>query len=353
MSARPHPPLHIGLMPLVDSAPCVVAEAAGYFAAEGLDVALSAERSWAALRDKLAAGRCQAAALLAPMPLAAALGLDPAPTAILNVMTMNQGGSAFAVSRALHARLLAQGASSGGSPLDWGEALARLVAAERGQAAPLTFAHVYPYSTHHYELRHWLARAGLAPERDVNLVTVPPPLMIEQLAAGRIDGAWVGSPWPALAAAQGHATVLFDKARFWPQGPEKVLAVSAGFAEQHPHTLVALLRALIRAGQWLDAPAHHAQAAGWLQDSLLPGVPAALLQAELAGLRFGGAEVQMSSRAQAEWLLGAMRRWRHLPEQALSESTLDCVALHHYRAAAASLGIDLPAAATAITPPMA
>ena len=334
-------PIHIGLMPLVDSAPCVVAEALGLFAAQGLTVALSAERSWAALRDKLAAGRYQAAGLLAPMPLAAALGLDPAPTPIHTVMSLNCGGSALALSTELHARLLAHGATASGTPADWGAALARLVAAERGQGAPPTFAHVYPYSTHHYELRHWLDRAGVSPERDVNLVTVPPPLMVGQFEQRRIDAAWVGSPWPALAEARGLARIAFDKRGFWPEGPEKVLAVAAPFADAEPAQLAALLRALIQAGLWLDDTSHHPEAARCLQEALLPDVPLPLLQAELGTLRFGGVAVQAPSRPQAGWLLDAMRRWRHAPEHIQREAVLDCVRPQPYREAAASLGLAI------------
>ena len=175
-----HPSLTLSLMPLTDSAPLVVAEAAGFFAREGLHVQLNPERSWAAMRDKLAAGRCDGAALLAPMPLAAALGLDPICTPILAVAALNQGGSGFCVTPELHTRLCQHGASADSSPRQWAEALRRLVEAERGSRPPLTLAHVYPYSTHHYELRYWLGSVGLQPERDLNLVTVPPPMVVEQ-----------------------------------------------------------------------------------------------------------------------------------------------------------------------------
>lgn len=244
--------LTLGMIPLTDSAPLVVAEAAGFFASEGLDVALDTVRSWAAMRDKLAAGRIEGATLLAPMPLAAAFGLDPVATPILTVKALSQGGSAFCVTPELHARLCEHGASDQATPLEWAQAMRRLVEAERGTRPAPTLAHVYPYSTHHYELRYWLASVGLHPELDLNLVTVPPPLMVQQLEAGRIDGAWVGSPWPALAAARGVARVLFDKRQFWNGGPEKVFAVTQPWAEAHPATLAALLRALIAAGRWLE-----------------------------------------------------------------------------------------------------
>ncbi len=336
--------LTLGVIPLTDSAPLVVAEAAGFFAAEGLDVALSTVRSWAAMRDKLAAGRFEGATLLAPMPLAAALGLDPAATAILTVKGLSQGGSGFCVTPDLHARLITHGASPIATPLEWAAALRRLVEAERGSRPAPTLAHVYPYSTHHYELRYWLASVGLHPELDLNLVTVPPPLMVEQLERGRIDGAWVGSPWPALAAARGVAKVLFDKRQFWNGGPEKVFAVTQPWAEAHPATLAALLRALIAAGRWLDDPANHVQAAAWLQAALMPDVSAALLAEELKALRFHQGLAGFPWRSHSHWLLEQMRRWQHLPPAADLEHAAASCRPDLYRSVARALGEPLPLA---------
>ncbi len=334
--------LTLGVMPLTDSAPLVVAEAAGLFAREGLDVALSTVRSWASMRDKLAAGRFDGATLLAPMPLAAAFGLDPVEMPILTVKSLSQGGSAFCVTPELHARLLEHGATPDATPLDWAQAMRRLVESERGSRPAPTLAHVYPYSTQHYELRYWLASVGLHPELDLNLVTVPPPLMVQQLEAGRIDGAWVGSPWPALAAARGVAKVLFDKRRFWNGGPEKVFAVTQPWAEANPATLAALLRALIAAGRWLDDPANHPQAAGWLQSTLMPDVSAALLEDELKTLRFHEGLAGFPWRSHSRWLLEQMRRWQHLPLAADLERAVASCRPDLYRSVARSLGEPLP-----------
>lgn len=336
--------LTLGVIPLTDSAPLVVAEAAGFFAAEGLDVALDTLRSWAAMRDKLAAGRIEGATLLAPMPLAAAFGLDPVPTPILTVKALSQGGSGFCVTPDLHARLCEHGAAEQATPLGWAQAMRRLVEAERGSRTAPTLAHVYPYSTHHYELRYWLASVGLHPELDLNLVTVPPPLMVQQLEAGRIDGAWVGSPWPALAAARGAARVLFDKRQFWNGGPEKVFAVTQPWAEAHPATLAALLRALIAAGRWLDDPANHPQAAAWLQGALMPDVSASLLADELKTLRFHEGLAGFPWRSHSRWLLEQMRRWQHLPPAADLERAVASCRADLYRQVARNLGEPLPLA---------
>lgn len=336
--------LTLGVMPLTDSAPLVVAEAAGYFAREGLSVVLSPQRSWAAMRDKLAAGRFEGAALLSPMPLAATLGLDPVATPILTVAALNQGGSGFCVSQDLYSRLLSHGASDAATPLQWAAAMRRLLEDERGSRTAPTLAHPYPHSTHHYDLRYWLASVGLEPERDLNLVTVPPPMMGEQLESGRIDGIWVGSPWPALAAARGIGRVLFDKRSFWNGGPEKVFAVTQPWAEAHPATLAALLRALIAAARWLDDPSHHARAANWLQDSLIPNVSAELLTTELGKLRFHSGLAGFPWHSHGTWLLQQMQRWRHLPLGTDLAAATACYRPDIYRAVARTLGEPLPLA---------
>ena len=39
----------------------------------------------------------------------------------------------------------------------------------------------------------------------------------------------------------------------WRNNPEKVFGLTARFVEENPNTTLALIKALIRAGMWLDA----------------------------------------------------------------------------------------------------
>ncbi|HWW24947.1 MAG TPA: ABC transporter substrate-binding protein, partial [Caulobacter sp.] len=87
--------LTLGFIPLTDCAPLVVAKAQGYFAEEGLEVALSREASWATIRDKVAVGALDGAHMLAPMALAPA-GLEGG--SMLAPLALNQNGSAITVS---------------------------------------------------------------------------------------------------------------------------------------------------------------------------------------------------------------------------------------------------------------
>ncbi|HEY1076665.1 MAG TPA: CmpA/NrtA family ABC transporter substrate-binding protein [Fontimonas sp.] len=337
------PALTLGLMPLVDAAPLVVAQAGGYFAREGLAIELSVERSWASIRDKLATGVLDGAQMLAPMPLASGLGLDPLLEPTIALAALNQGGASLCVSTPLFKRLQVQGNASG--PLDRAQALKAVIEADRGSAPPLTLAHVFPHSIHHYELRWWLASAGLRPDQDLNLVVVPPPLMLEQLRSGRIDGFYCGSPWPQLARQHDDGRLLFGKQALWNGGPDKVFGVTARWAAAHPLTVQALLRALIAAAVWLDDPRHHAQAADWMIAAGALNVDQALIVAALADIRFHSGAAGFPWRSQALWLLDQMRRWQPFDTATqLHEVAERSYRPDLYRLAAHSLGLATPLA---------
>ena len=52
--------LRLGFIPLNDAAPLIVARERGFFEAEGLDVTLAREASWANIRDKVVSGVLEA-----------------------------------------------------------------------------------------------------------------------------------------------------------------------------------------------------------------------------------------------------------------------------------------------------
>ncbi len=91
------------------------------------------------------------------------------------------------------------------SPTAAGKALASAVAK---RAAPPTLGMVFPFSSHNFDLRYWLAAFGVHPDRDVRLVAIPPPLMVESLRAGHVDGFCVGEPWNSIAVADGLGRIV-------------------------------------------------------------------------------------------------------------------------------------------------
>ena len=77
-----------GFLPLVDAALLVAAKEKGFAEQEGVALPLMRETSWANIRDRMAVGHFQCAHLLAPIPIAASLGLTPMPVNIIAPMAL-------------------------------------------------------------------------------------------------------------------------------------------------------------------------------------------------------------------------------------------------------------------------
>jgi nitrate/nitrite transport system substrate-binding protein len=117
---------------------------------------------------------------------------------------------------------------------------------------PLEFGIVYPVSTHNYEIRYWLAAAGIDPDSDTTLKVFPPPQMVANLKAGNIEGYCVGEPWNERAVMAKLGSALITNYDIWNNNPEKVLQVTQAFAKQYPETTQAMIKSIIQANMWLD-----------------------------------------------------------------------------------------------------
>jgi nitrate/nitrite transport system substrate-binding protein len=196
--------LRIGFLPLSDCAVLAVALEKGFFRRHGVEVTLSREASWANIRDKVAVGALDGAQMLAGMPLAAAVGIDPIGRPLVTALSLGLNGNAITLSNALWARLVAADPHGTRERPMTAVALRQVIDDDRAHGRPLLcFAMVSPFSSHNYELRYWLAAAGIVPDRDVRLTVVPPPPMVDAMAQGSIDGFCVGEPWSSLAVQRG------------------------------------------------------------------------------------------------------------------------------------------------------
>jgi ABC-type nitrate/sulfonate/bicarbonate transport system substrate-binding protein len=267
-------------VPLVDCAVLVAAREQGFAAAAGIDLKLVREPSWASLRDHLCLGHVDCAHALAPLPVALTLGAGHLQVDCVAPFVLGRGGNAVTVSNRLFEQLCEQlPATDLDDPGMAGRALAAVVSK---RAAPLTFACVFPFSNHNFDLRYWLAAAGIHPDRDVRLVAIPPPLMVDSLQAGLVDGFCVGAPWNSVAVSQGLGTIVVTQSQLFPRAVEKVLAMRASFA-QRPATLARLLSALDVAAAWADDPANHAELASYLARPAYLDLPREIIAAALAG----------------------------------------------------------------------
>jgi NitT/TauT family transport system ATP-binding protein len=276
--------LNIGFIPLLDCATIVAAAEKGFAAGEDLDLRLARETSWANIRDRVVVGHFDAAHMLGPMVVASTLGIGHFDIPLIAPMSLGLGGNTITVSGALWSQMSSQGAQLGADPRTQGMALARAIAARnRAGHAPLTFAMVYPFSCHNYELRYWLAVSGVDPDKDLRLIVLPPPLLVDALRSGQIDGFCVGEPWGSLAVEQGIGCIATFTSDIWRLGPEKVLGCREQWARRHPDQLASLIRALHAAARWCELPANHEELAQLLSQPRYVGVHASILLPALAG----------------------------------------------------------------------
>lgn len=293
-------PIKLGFIPLTDAAPLIVAAARGFFAAEGLDVELSREASWATVRDKVSVGALQGAQMLAPMALAVSLGVGSEAAEIVAPLVLSRGGAAVVLSERIPIAELAD----------------RVRRRQAQGSSPLTFAVVFPYSTHAYLMRHWLSGIGLDPDADVLLTVAPPQRMAELLAGGVIEGFCCSEPWPSVSAAAGVGAVAATALATWPDAPDKVLGLHGGWAAAEPRAAAALVRALDRAAAWIEDPEHRRDLLAILAAREHVGAEPALIEAGLGHARFHAGGANRPTSADAAWLASQMDRWKQTPDAA-------------------------------------
>ncbi|MFB2972438.1 nitrate ABC transporter ATP-binding protein [Aerosakkonema sp. BLCC-F183] len=310
--------LNIGFLPLTDCAPLVVAQEKGLFQKYGLEeVNLHREQSWDAIAEGIATGRLDAAPMVTGMPLAMTLGMGGnTPIPVITGAVLSRNGNAITLSN----RLFEQGVRT---LKDFKEAIAK------NKDRVYTLGIVHESSMHNLMLRYWLASGGIDPDRDVNLVVVPPEQMVKHLKAGNIDGYCVGEPWNCRAIYEGLGFAIATDLDIWPGNPEKVLGVREDWADRFPETHIALLKAILEACAYCDDRRNREEILQWLCQPNYVGVAAEYIRPGfLAHYNRGtGAPTQLlprfnlfhydnancPGRVEGLWILTQLARWNITP----------------------------------------
>jgi ABC-type nitrate/sulfonate/bicarbonate transport system substrate-binding protein len=359
MQAVTRKTLVIGFIPLLDCASLVVAVEKGFVAEEGLHVALVRETSWANIRDRLVVGHFDAAHMLGPMTLASTLGIGHLKVPLVAPYSMGTASNAITVTNDLWAQMKARGAAVGADPAQQGKALAMIVRERSTQGLPpLTFGMVYPFSCHNYELRYWLAESGIDPDHDVRLVVIPPPLSVDALRAGQVDGYCVGEPWNSLAVAAGVGCIVTSASAIWKLSPEKVLGFRAEWVEKNSERFESLLRAMYRASLWCDDPENRRELAEILSEPRYVGVASEVLRLGLShrfvcepgtipidaptSMVFAAHDATFPWVSHAAWFYSQMVRWGQVKHSAAT-ATAACATYRPdlYRRALKSLHVNV------------
>jgi len=318
--------LRIGFIPLADAAALIIAVDKGFAAAEGLEIELVREVSWSNVRDKLNIGLFDAAHLLAPVAIASSLGLGHVRVPIVAPFNLGLNGNAITVAPDLYASLADATDGDLVDPLVSARALAAVVGRRRATGQePITFGMTFPFSTHNYQLRFWMAAGGVDPDEDVRLVVLPPPYMVESLANRHVDGFCVGAPWNSVAVDLGVGRILHFVSDILARAAEKVLAIRQGWAEEHPLLVEKLVRAHARAAAFIEDVVNREEVARVLSAPNRIGVTPEVIRRTLDGrLKIAkDGTIRASDRyllikrlgaarpdpVQAAWLYAQMVRW--------------------------------------------
>lgn len=302
----------LGYVPLIDAAPLFIAQALGFAGEEGLTLHLHPAPSWSTLRDMLGSGQVDAAHMLAPVPIAIAMGLGAGATALEALMVLNLNGNSIGVSTDLAAKMQANGFG-----FDFSDAKAARDAL-LSVSDDLRIGVPFPFSTHLALIHYWLRDDDQNLPAGIEIHTVPPPRMVEALAAGEVNVFCVGEPRGSVAVEQGAGALLLPGAAIWQSAPEKVLAARVGWAEAEPRKAGGLMRALWRAGQWLGQPENHSVASELLAAPGRLAVSAEVIERVLTGrllispsgeerrvprfLEFHAGAANFPWRSQAAWI---------------------------------------------------
>lgn len=355
--------MRIGFLPLVDAALPILAHELGFAQAQGLELELVRDMTWATVRDRLLYGHTDAAHMVAPLAIASALGRGrPAvPMAVPFVLGLNGNAITFSTALAEATGLRAEL----GDPVAIGAALKR-VAMERR----LRFGVVHRYSSHNYMLRYWLAGVGIRPDIDVDIMVTSPPFAADALAAGEMDGICVGEPWNSIAVDRGVGRIALATAQIWRRGVEKVLAMRAEVAEERQEAVMRLIRALhMAAAHFVRPDTAKASADILARPEYLDAPRDAILRAITDRIRLspGGEPVHYPDfmfqyreaanfpwRSQAAWLYSQMTRWDGIPFADSDAATaMQVFRPDLYRAALAGSGAPLPGASSKLGAPSA
>ncbi|HLG22247.1 MAG TPA: CmpA/NrtA family ABC transporter substrate-binding protein [Candidatus Manganitrophaceae bacterium] len=344
------PRLKVGFIPLTDCASVVMAQELGLYKKYGLEVTVSKEASWAGVRDKLTIGDLQASHILYGMPYASTLGIIGAEgqkKEMVIPMALNQNGQAITLSN----ELKEQGVKTLSD-------LKTRIDADKGKRV-YTFAMTFPPGTHAMWIRYWLASGGIDPDKDIKLITIPPPQMVANMRIGNMDGFCVGEPWGARAIFDRIGWTAAPTQRIWKDHPEKVLGMTREFAERNPKTVKAMVMAIIEASQYIDKMENRPHVAEVISRKEHVNAPLEIVLGRMQGLYEDGAgkteqdpdymkfyrngEVTFPWKSHALWFLTQHRRWGFIEKPIDYKKIVDRVnRTDLYRDAAKTLGIPAP-----------
>ena len=291
--------LKVGFIPITCATPIIMADPMGFYKKQGLDVEVIKTAGWAVIRDKTINKEYDAAHMLSPMPLAITLGIGSNPIPYTMPAVENINGQAIT---------LANKHKDKRDPKTW-----------KG----LKFAVPFDYSIHNYLLRYYVAEAGLDPDKDIQIRSVPPPEMVANLRADNIDGFLGPDPFNQRAVYDGVGFIHLLTRELWDGHPCCAFAASREFVTTMPNTYAALLKAIIEATAHASKQENRKDIAAAIAPANYLNQPQTVLEQILTGTYadgLGGVKREPKRidfdpfpwESFAIWILSQMKRWGQL-----------------------------------------
>jgi nitrate/nitrite transport system substrate-binding protein len=315
----------LGFIALTDAAPLIIAKEKGFFAKHGMpDVKVVKQTSWAVTRDNLelgsAKGGIDGAHILSPMPLLLTAGKitkSKQPLPMYTLARLNLQGQGISAAKDLLDEKLT---------VDNKEGLAK---ASKGLGRKIKAAVTFPGGTHDLWMRYWLSANGIDPNKDADLVVIPPPQMVANMQTGTMDLFCVGEPWNQRLVNKKLGYTATQTGEIWDKHPEKSFSMRADWVDKNPKAAKALLMAVQEAQIWCQDSANLDEMCEIISKDKYIKAPVADIKPRLAGnVNYGdGRDVKNSPykmlfwdsnasfpyKSHDAWFVTEDMRWGYLP----------------------------------------
>ena len=320
--------VELGFIALTDAAPLIVAKEKGFFAKEGMTgVELKKQTSWAVTRDNLelggARGGIDGAHILTPMTYlltTGAISKSKKPVPMFVLARLNVNGQGISLSEQFLKDKFGLKAPG----------LAKAVAAKNKTGDMFKAAVTFPGGTHDLWMRYWLAANDVDPNKQADLVVIPPPQMVANMQSGTMDTFCVGEPWNERLVNKKLGYTALITGQLWKDHPEKAFAMRADWVKKNPNATLRLLMAVQQAQKWADNPANTVELSKMLAqdkyvkanaDDLLPRLQGTIdfgtgkvANMKNISMKFWADNASFPYKSHDTWFITEDIRWGYLPK---------------------------------------
>ncbi|MBE9196693.1 MULTISPECIES: CmpA/NrtA family ABC transporter substrate-binding protein [Synechocystis] len=275
------PNIKLGYIPIVESAPLIIAQEKGFFAKYGMTgVEVSKQANWASARDNVTIGSqgggIDGGQWQMPMPHLITEGIitngNKVPMYVLAQLITQGNGIAVAP---MH--------EGKGVNLDISKAADYIKGFNKTNGRKFKAAHTFPNVNQDFWIRYWFAAGGVDPDTDIDLLAVPPAETVQGMRNGTMDAFSTGDPWPYRIVTENIGYMAALTAQIWPYHPEEYLAIRADWVDKNPKATKALLKGIMEAQQWIDDPQNRPEVVQIVSGRNYFNVPPTILESPFKG----------------------------------------------------------------------